>query len=419
MKRMVKAFLFFLLVFLFSQGRVEEAKAGSLTVRGVWVSCFEYEEAGLAKKTEVEFRLNADRLFQNIKANGCNTVYFHVRAYDDAIYPSSVTGWSKHLTGDGKALSYDPLKILVSCSHKYGIKFHAWMNPYRLTAKKTLNPGKASTTKRIVKQVREILNHYPVDGIHFDDYFYTDEKKYKKVSEAERKKNVNAMVRAVYKEVKKKAGKKFGISPAGDVSYCDKIGADVRTWMSQQGYVDYMAPQLYWSDNYLMNGKKKTLFQSRLAKWRNLNKRDIPMYIGLAAYKAGTVMKDDRGWSRSSSNLASQVKQIRAGNSEGYILFGYSDLYRKEAKREITALLKQIAKIKVSHSVKTMRKGKRFRWKVTVKPSRLTSGLTFSSSDKKKASVSKKGVVRAKKRGKIKLYVRCGGKVKTCILTIK
>ena len=73
----------------------EEVKAGSLSTRGVWVSCFEYEDIGLAGKSEAEFRKNANRLFYNIKANGCNTVYFHVRSYDDAIYPSKVTGWSK------------------------------------------------------------------------------------------------------------------------------------------------------------------------------------------------------------------------------------------------------------------------------------------------------------------------------------
>lgn len=56
-----------------------------------------------------------------------------------------------------------------------------------------------------MRQVQEIITHYPVDGIHFDDYFYpTNEKKYNKVSKAERKKNVNAMVKKVYQTVKAK-----------------------------------------------------------------------------------------------------------------------------------------------------------------------------------------------------------------------
>ena len=141
-------------------GSQTTAEAGTLSVKGVWVSCFEYADLGLNDKSESEFRTNANRLFSNIKANGCNTVYFHVRSYDDAIYPSSVTGWSTRISKNGKALPYDPLKILIDYSHKYGIQFHAWMNPYRVTQKKVLDPASEQTVNRIVAQVKEIVNKY-------------------------------------------------------------------------------------------------------------------------------------------------------------------------------------------------------------------------------------------------------------------
>lgn len=45
------------------------------------------------------------------------------------------------------------------------------MNPYRITQKKIYDPAKKSTTSRIMLAVREVIDNYPVDGIHFDDYF--------------------------------------------------------------------------------------------------------------------------------------------------------------------------------------------------------------------------------------------------------
>lgn len=182
MKRITIAAALVCMALIAGLGRRTTAQAGSFSTRGVWVSCFEYADLGLNDKSESVFRKNANLLFSRIKANGCNTVYFHVRSYDDAIYPSSVVGWSTRISKKGKALPYDPLKILIDSAHRYGLSFHAWMNPYRVTQKKVLNPASDKTNERIVAQVKEIVNKYKVDGIHFDDYFYpTNEKKYKKV----------------------------------------------------------------------------------------------------------------------------------------------------------------------------------------------------------------------------------------------
>lgn len=410
--------LFVMLTLACSLYNTREAEAGSLATRGVWVSCFEYGDIGLAGKSESEFRANADKLFYNISTNGCNAVYFHVRSFDDAIYPSSVVGWSKRFLGDGGIPSYNPLKILVSSAHKYGLKFHAWMNPYRVTMSKTLDPGKDATTERVVKQAKEILNHYAVDGIHFDDYFYTKESKYKKVSKAQRMANVNKMVHKVHKAARKK-GKLFGISPAGDLSYCEEIGADVRTWMSEKGYVDYIVPQIYWSDEYILNGKKTKLFTQRLSLWQSLNTRDIPMYIGLAAYRAGEKIAGDKGWKKSSTNLSRQINKIRAGNTEGYVLFCYSDLYRSGAQKEIKNLLANIATIRLNHKKVKRRVGKTVQLNVSVWPSRLKGKIKFKSGNKKIATVSASGKVTAKKAGKVRIYAYYGSKKRGCTVRVK
>lgn len=419
MKRVVYMVVVALLWILLEPAAANVAEAGSLSVRGVWVSCFEYGDIGLtADKTESEFVANADRVFANIRSYGCNTVYFHVRSFDDAIYPSSVTGWSERFLNGSKAPSYNPLKLLVRSAHRAGLKFHAWMNPYRVTMKKTLDPGDDATTSRIVKQVKEILNHYDVDGIHFDDYFYTSEKKYKDISEKERMENVSKMVHKVHKACRNK-GKIFGISPAGDISYCRSIGADVETWLSKKGYVDYIIPQLYWSDEYKLNGKKKKLFKERLAKWRSINKTDRPMYIGLALYKAGEKVKNDMGWRNSSTNISRQINQIRSGNSEGYVLFCYSDLFREGAKKELTNYLGNIATIRISAGNGALKKGKTRKMSVAVWPSMAAGKLKIRTGNTKIATVNSKGVITAKKPGKVRIYVSCGKKVKSCLIKVK
>lgn len=392
------------------------AEAGSFRVKGVWVSCFEFEQVGLSNKTESEFRKNANTLFGNIKSSGCNTVYFHVRSHDDAIYPSSVTGWSKWVSRNKTALPYNPLKILVEYAHKYGLKFHAWMNPYRITSKKVLDPSKEETVDRIVAQVKEIVNNYGVDGIHFDDYFYpTNEKKYNGVDTYSRMEYVNEMVRKVYKAVKAKSSRlQFGISPSGNVKYCEKIGADVKTWMSKSGYVDYIIPQIYWSDQYLLDGKKTALFKERLAEWRSLNQRDVPMYIGLALYKGGYSLKDDLGWKKRSNNIANQLAQIKAGNTEGYVLFSYTNFYSAKAAKEMKNYLAKIGTVKLNKKKKTLRAGKTFKLSATVAPARISGKVKWKSSNGKIATVTRNGTVKAKRKGKVKIYAYCGKLKQKC-----
>lgn len=421
MKRLGCMFAVVVAALILGMGQKTSSEAGSLSTRGVWVSCFEYEKLGLNDQPESTFRSNADRLFSQIKANGCNTVYFHVRSYDDAIYPSKIVGWSKKISSGGKALPYDPLKILVDSSHKYGIKFHAWMNPYRVTKKKVLDPAKDETTKRIVSQVQEIINNYAVDGIHFDDYFYpTNESKYNKVSQSDRMNNVNYMVSEVYNAVKKKSKSlKFGISPAGDISYCEKIGADVKTWLSEDGFVDYIVPQIYWSDEYILKGVKTKLFSERLEKWRSINTKDVPMYVGLALYKAGYSLSDDLGWKKKSNNIASQLALIKKGNTEGFVLFAATDLYREGAYAEVKNYLAKISTLKLNKKKKTLRVGQNFKLKATASLSRVQGSIKWKSSNKKVATVTKSGKVKAKRKGKVRIYAYYGKLKKSCVIQVK
>src|SRR5690606_28200682 len=74
------------------------------------------------------------RLLNMLKNIGMNAVVVQVRPASDAFYASSIEPWSYWLTGkQGKAPVpyYDPLEFMVTASHKRGMEFHAWFNPYR------------------------------------------------------------------------------------------------------------------------------------------------------------------------------------------------------------------------------------------------------------------------------------------------
>ena len=404
---------------MFCTMNVKTAQAEEDEVRAVWVSFYEYKGAGLKNKPEGTFRVNADKMFRNIRDNGCNTVYFHVRAFDDAIWPSDNFEFSTYM---GQEPEYDPLAILIETAHKYGLSFHAWMNPYRITQKKIYDPSKPSTNSRILLAVREVIDQYEVDGIHFDDYFYPSKghkqySKYSSLSQAEKMSYTNTMVQSVYNTIKQKSPSlQFGISPAGNVEYCESIGSDVKKWMSTPGYVDYIVPQIYWSNCYKMGGKKTKLFDQRLRQWKKLNTANVKMYIGLGLYRGG--MKDslDLGWRKSSKVVASEIsKTRRSAKISGYSLFSYESLYKKSCQKEVKNMLSRISSVTITGSDgSSLKPGQQMAIKATVWPLRLGQNVIWKSSDKSVVSVSARGVVKARSAGVAKLYA-CKGNRKAAI----
>lgn len=394
-------------------------RAETTETRAVWVSFYEYEGAGLKNKSESVFRKNADKMYRNIRDNGCNTVYFHVRAFDDAIWLSDNFDFSSYM-GD-KEPTYDPLQILVELAHKYKLSFHAWMNPYRITQKKVYDPSLDSTNSRILLAVREVIDRYPVDGIHFDDYFYPSGghkqyAKYASISKRDKMDYVNQMIQMVYETVKEKSPDLlFGISPAGNIENCEAIGADVKTWLSSEGYVDYIVPQIYWSNSYILNGKMTRLFDQRLTQWKKLNTANIPMYIGLGLYRGGMKDSSDTGWRKSSKVIASQISKTRRSSLvSGYALFSYESLYKKTCRTEVKNMLARISTVHILGAKPKMNSGDKMSLKATVWPLRLGQRVTWKSSSKSIATVSSRGIVKAKQPGTVKIYAIKGNR-KACI----
>lgn len=263
---------------------------------------------------------------------GCNAVIFQIRPTADALYKSDMEPWSAWLTGKrGKAPSedWDPLQFMIDESHKRGMELHAWLNPYRVTssAKDVLPAGHLANTEphRFVKFhgqtffdpayeenrqyiadiVADIVTRYDIDAIHFDDYFYpypagakkfdADGASYAKFGKGRskgdwRRENVDKLIELVGSTIKSiKPWVRFGISPFGiwrnkasdphgsessGLQNYDDLYADVILW-AQNGWIDYLAPQLYWTLDM------KAAPTRKLAKWWNDNTpRNCDLYIG-------------------------------------------------------------------------------------------------------------------------------------------
>ena len=136
----------------------------------------------------------------------------------------------------------------------------------------------------------------------------------------------------------------FGISPQGNYENDMKDGADVKKWLGKTGDVDYVAPQIYWTDNWGSSGKVK-MFTNRLNQFIKLNKvpSKIKLYIGLALYRCGYKQSDDKGWGKRNTNMKNQVKKIRKSKYvkkgvHGFILFEAENLYQKRCKSELANL---------------------------------------------------------------------------------
>lgn len=334
------------------------------------------------------FEKKFDEIIKTSKEHNMNTLIVHVRPFGDALYPSEYYPWSHILTGtQGKDPGYDPLSYMVEAAHKAGLEFHAWINPLRIKVSDTpkklsddnpytkwksdkdksgyvldwdgdlyFNPAYPGVRKYIIESVGEIVKNYPVDGIHFDDYFYpTSDVDYDKASydaytdslgkdttpltqNAWRTANINALVSGVYSAVHNLSSHTvFGISPQGNIDNDISMGADVYSWGKTAGYVDYICPQIYVSfDHPLLP------YDSTADEWRQLVKNDaVKLYIGLAVYKAGSDA-DEGSWEGSQDILQKEIEYGRELKADGFMLYSYDYLVNDQTKKEIENVMKII-----------------------------------------------------------------------------
>lgn len=355
--------LFFLsTLFAFAQPKYE--------FRGVWIATvdnIDWPQKGADVNSQ---KADFIRQLELHKRNGMNAVIVQVRPAADAFYPSPYEPWSQWLTGvQGQPPSpyYDPLQFMIEETHKRGMEFHAWLNPYRAnfnvnTAsiapdhitrvhpewfltygdKKYFDPANPDAQQFVVNVVRDIVKRYAVDAIHMDDYFYPyriagkefpDAASYRKsgspLSKDDwRRSNVDSIIQKLAIAIKKeKPSCKFGISPfsvwrnkdmdpegsdskAGQTNY-DDLYANILLWL-QKGWVDYVAPQLY-----LEIGHDKIAYE-KLLEWWGRHSYGRHIYIGHGIYR---VSEKGAAW-KNPNELPNQIKLLRQNpHIQGSIYF--------------------------------------------------------------------------------------------------
>lgn len=378
-------------------------------MRGVWlatVSRLDWPPVNSVNVSSPALRIRLQQQalitkLDNLKSLGINTVFFQVKPDGTALWPSQILPWSDMLTGTiGQDPGYDPLKFMIDEAHKRGIKVHAWFNPYRVTTntkpgtitalsrtlpqnpasvyvlhpdwvrtsgdRLVLDPGIPAARDWITSIVAEVVERYPVDGVQFDDYFYTETKsstlndtqtwqQYGQAfaSKADwRRDNTQQLIAQVSRTIKQiNPNVMFGVSPAGvwrnrshDPAGSDTRGAaaydesfaDTRRWV-QQGLLDYIAPQIYWPFS------RDAARYDVLAKWwaEVVKPTKTRLYIGVALYKVGEPSRNEPDWTVN-GGVPELRKQLDLNDTmpgiSGTILFRENNLNQPQAQQAVSYL---------------------------------------------------------------------------------
>ncbi|WP_242916234.1 glycoside hydrolase family 10 protein [Pontibacter liquoris] len=376
---MIKKYTF-LLAFLFTTTLLWAQQANvspKREFRGVWVATVEnidWPSKPTSKTNAVQQQQELVQLLDAHQKTGINAIMLQVRPATDAFYGKGREEWSRFLTGtQGQAPTpyYDPLAFAITEAHKRGMELHAWFNPYRATtdlvdnhvspthitrthpewfftygSKKYFNPGLPEVRAYIVQVILDAVRNYDLDGVHFDDYFYPypeksalpDSAAYRQYGsrfasiDDWRRHNVDTLIYTLSDSIHAaKSYVKFGVSPFGiwrnkaqdpagsesnGLSGYSALYADARKWM-QQGWLDYVNPQLYFPFHYPAAPYEKLL------DWWSVNAGGRHLYIGQGVYRA---MEDREGW-RDRQQLPNQVRYLRQNDRvHGSVYFSSKSL---------------------------------------------------------------------------------------------
>ena len=195
-------------------------------MRGIWVATVYNiaigKQQGTSQSAIDDYKAEFLSILDRMEEFGMNTLYFQIRPSNDAFYKSELNPWSQYLVGPGIDPGWDPLTWMIDETHKRGFDFQCWMNAYRVTTHSVLpdgdamasvysteqllqykkealkgladknfaklhpeyvvlgeydtrlilNPSEVAVQQFIVDSLKEIVENYDIDGMHFDDYFY-------------------------------------------------------------------------------------------------------------------------------------------------------------------------------------------------------------------------------------------------------
>ncbi|WP_037670615.1 glycoside hydrolase family 10 protein [Streptomyces griseus] len=317
-----------------------ERRRAVTQMRGMWLATVTNRDwpsrPGL---TAAQQRSELTDLLDLAVRNRLNTVMLQVRPTADALWPSPHEPWSQVLTGtQGADPGWDPLGTAVAEAHARGLQLHAWFNPYRIAlhadpsklaashparrhpdwvvtfgGKLYYNPGLPQVRAFVQDAMLDAVEKYPVDAVHFDDYFYPYPVPGQTFDDAAaydahggafphraawRRDNIDRLVRETAARIKEiRPDTQFGISPFGvwrnassdprgsdtqALQSYDDMHADTRKWV-REGWIDYICPQLYWHIGFTAADYAKLVpWWAEVARGTRTR-----LYVGEALYRAG------------------------------------------------------------------------------------------------------------------------------------
>lgn len=343
-----------------------EAQIPKRELRSVWISThlsLDWPRSTNASLQQSDFETRLDHV-KNSRMNAvyvqvrneCDALY----AGSSEPWSAVLTGTQ----GNPPNPFYDPLQFMLQAARNRGLEFHAWFNPFRAITNinninnyasthiartrpewllaqenlRILNPGIPAVRDYVIGIIMDVVRRYDIDGVHIDDYFYpyppsnlanrfnddvtyqADPRGFPNTTAGRndwRRDNINLFIQRLYDSIRTvKPWVKFGVSPFGIwrnqssdpsgsatnglQSYSD-VFADSRHWM-QQGWVDYLTPQIYWSIGFSVAN------YGVLTPWWNNNANGRHIYIGHAAYKIAN--NSDLNWNNP-SQINNQVRLNR------------------------------------------------------------------------------------------------------------
>lgn len=380
-------FLMSFFVIAMKQAPEDDIKEEQEETRAVYLSYIEFNSY-IKDKNSNTSKENIQKILDNVKDFGFNTLILHVRPFADSIYKSEYFPISNTVLNDqGTYPDYDILEYFIEEGHKRELKIEAWINPFRISnitdvstisvdspyykfvknndAKIIdekgiyLNPASKDVQELIINGIKEIVKKYDIDGIHFDDYFYPDKtidlKSYEEYQanggtlaiDDYRLNNISTLIKNAYsaiKEIKPKV--LFGIAPEGNIeNNYEKNYIDIKKILSNKGYIDYIMPQIYYG---FKNETKP--FIDTVNIWNSLIEiDDIKLIPALAFYKIGNIDKyagtGENEWIENSDIIKKEILISRNTNRYGgFSLFRYDYLFNEEKRND--NISKEIENIK-------------------------------------------------------------------------
>ncbi len=351
----MKKFYVITLILLFNTTTFTQTIPPKREFRAVWVASVSNIDWPSSKWLSTsQQRSEFITLIDRHKINGMNAVVVQIRPSCDAFYANVKEPWSEWLMGSQGSAPipfYDPLQFMIEETHKRGMEFHAWFNPYRSVVSsssnvhsshisktkpewnlrfnspyKMLDPGIPAARDYVISVIMDVVRRYDIDGVHFDDYFYPYEGTSNQDSASWaaysggftnkadwRRNNVNQFVKMLYDSIMTVKPKiKYGISPFGiwkngvppgitGLSAYDAIYCDALAWLNQRT-VDYIMPQLYW----VIGGPQD---YTKLMPWWAAQVNGRHLYTGNAAYRLNPADTIKANWP--ATEIAEQIRWNR------------------------------------------------------------------------------------------------------------